>query len=584
MANDLIFHLVLANLTGAIAILAVLAFRGPARAQFGAGLAYALWLIVPAAMLASLFPARTVFIPAPVVTPYPMMALMQGLSAAPALPHPPVAGATLDMPQILLGVWLAGVAASLILLAIGQRRALARFGQITADARDPKLARAANHSVGPALIGVVRPRVVVPNDFEARFEADERAMILAHERTHLALGHASINGLTALLEAVNWFNPLVRVAARYARVDQELACDAAVVGRFPGARQIYAHALLKTQLAYTSLPLGCDWPVRSVSLLEKRIEMLAQQKPCRVRLLGGAAFIAALTAGAGVAAWSAEPADVRFAASPVRQAISPRPSLTSAVTPSSDDGADKTGRAPQTADQAPAEPKPEALAQGYGPAASQRDVPSSAAAGAPKDIDRYVGVYEITRFVAMIVSRQGDALVVQQQQQGPSPDKFVRGSDGVWTSAQSGRHFVFDLGPDGQVADLSFAEGPVPGKMKRMPDGEFEKRAVELAARVKAQVPDNRTEGVIRELIGGLRNGSVNYDHFGERMAINARATFPDMQSEYKSLGDLKTLAFKGVGSGGGDIYEATFTEGQREFRVLLDTQGRIDAMSIQPG
>jgi beta-lactamase regulating signal transducer with metallopeptidase domain len=267
VANDLIFHLVLTNLAGAAAILAVLALRGPARAQFGAGLAYALWLIVPAAMLASLFPARTVFVPAPVVTPDPMIALTQGSIATYATPHSIATASPLDIAQILIGLWLAGVAASLILLAIGQRRAIARFGRITVDSDDTSLARASNPSVGPALIGVVRPRVVIPKDFEARFGADERAMILAHERTHLARGHASINGLTALLKAFSWFNPLVHVAARYARVDQELACDAAVIGRFPGARQTYAQALLKTQLAYMPLPLGCDWPVRSVSLV-----------------------------------------------------------------------------------------------------------------------------------------------------------------------------------------------------------------------------------------------------------------------------------------------------------------------------
>jgi hypothetical protein len=201
----------------------------------------------------------------------------------------------------------------------------------------------------------------------------------------------------------------------------------------------------------------------------------------------------------------------------------------------------------------------------------------------PKDIDRYVGAYEITRFVAMMVSRQGDALVLQQQQGAP-PEQFLPGADGTWFSTQSGRQVTFDRGPDGQVIDLSFAEGPVPGKMKRLPDGAVETRAAELVARVKAQVPDNRTEGVIRELIDSVRDGRVNYDHFGERMAIAARAQFPDMLSDFKSLGDLKALAFKGVGPGGGDIYEATFANGKREFRVLLDPQGRIDAMGIQLG
>jgi hypothetical protein len=480
----------------------------------------------------------------------------------------------------MVAVWLAGVMASLILLVVGQRRAIARFGRITVDADDAGLARASNPSVGPALVGVVRPRVVVPSDFEARFDATERAMIVAHERTHLARGHASINGLTALLKAANWFNPLVHVAARYARVDQELACDAAVVGRFPGARQTYAQALLKTQLAFMPLPLGCDWPVRSASLLEKRIQMLAQQKPGRVRLLGGAVFIAALTAGAGLAAWSAEPADVRFTASPVHSPAIVRSAPPPAVAPSSDGGADKTGLAPQAADLASAEPKPQIVAAGYGPVAAAAT--AAAPAGAPKDIDRYVGGYEITRYAAMIVTRQGDGLLVTQQQ-GPPPELFLPGSDGVWVGTQSGRHFTFDLGPDGRVIDLNFGDGAVPGTMKRLPNGEAEKRAAELAAKIKAQVPDTRTEGVIRELIRSVLDGSINFDRFfGERMAILARVQFPDMQSDLKSLGDLKSLAFKGVGVQGGDIYEAAFANGQREFRVLVDAQGRIDAMGIQ--
>jgi hypothetical protein len=351
-----------------------------------------------------------------------------------------------------------------------------------------------------------------------------------------------------------------------------------VVGRFPGARQTYAQALLKTQLAFMPLPLGCDWPVRSASLLEKRIEMLAQRKPGRVRLLGGAVFIAALTAGAGLAAWAAQPANVRFAASPVHDSVSPRPSPTLAVTAPSGDRVNLADPAPQAADQTPAEPKLITLAQG--PA-----VPKAAAvapAAAPKDLDRYLGGYEITRYAAMIVTRQGDGLLVTQQQR-PPPELFLPGSDGVWVGTQSGRHFSFDLGPDGRVIALNFGDGAVPGTMKRLPNGEAEKRAAELAAKLKAQVPDTRTEGVIRELIRSVLDGSINFDRFfGERMAILARVQFPDMQSDFKSLGDLKSLAFKGVGIQGGDIYEAAFANGQREFRVLVDAQGRIDAMGIQ--
>ena len=48
----------------------------------------------------------------------------------------------------------------------------------------------------------------------------------------------------ALIRAINWFNPLVHLGAFYARVDQELACDAAVAERFPGEGRTYAEAMV----------------------------------------------------------------------------------------------------------------------------------------------------------------------------------------------------------------------------------------------------------------------------------------------------------------------------------------------------
>jgi len=318
VTNSLLSSLMDANLAAAVAILAVLAVRRRARALVGPSIAYALWLVVPAAMLAILAPPRIVAVAAPAsFASIPV-------SATPAFPASlaqltalavPVTSRAPDMSHVLLGLWLVGSAVSLALLVLGQRRALKPFGAITPDADDPRLAHAANAHVGPAVVGVFRPRLVVPADFETRFDAAERALILAHERTHLASGHAPINALTALVQALNWFNPLIHLAARCARVDQELACDAAVVSRYPAERRTYAQTLLKTQLADAPLPLGCAWPAKSPTLLAERIEMLAHNSPGRLRLAAGAAVVAILTVGAGVAAWSAEP--------PVRESVKP---------------------------------------------------------------------------------------------------------------------------------------------------------------------------------------------------------------------------------------------------------------------
>src|SRR4029077_12446784 len=154
----------------------------------------------------------------------------------------------------------------------------------------------------PALVGAIRPRIVLPADFEQRYDGRERELILAHERTHRARGDAQANALAALLRCVFWFNPLVYFAASRFRFDQELACDAAVISRFPEARRSYADAMLKTQLAVLGLPVGCHW--QSSHPLKERIAMLKKPLPGRTRAALGAGIAVALTISGTYSAWA----------------------------------------------------------------------------------------------------------------------------------------------------------------------------------------------------------------------------------------------------------------------------------------
>ena len=76
----------------------------------------------------------------------------------------------------------------------------------------------------------------------------------------------------AAFQCLAWFNPQVHLAVHVARLDQELACDAAVMRRRPRERVLYAKTLLKTQLAGAPLPLGCYWPARGRHPLEVRVQ------------------------------------------------------------------------------------------------------------------------------------------------------------------------------------------------------------------------------------------------------------------------------------------------------------------------
>lgn len=310
MAADFLLTLFAANLAASVAILVVFLLRGPIRRLAGARLAYWLWLTPVAASIAVMLPA----LPAGVAPAAPIRPMMEDAldtatswiaqPASAQLANAP-APAAIDSSLILLALWILGACACLALMLWRQRRGMAAFGTVSPGSDG--LWRATGDA-GPAVIGLFRPRLVTPADFEGRFTVRERDLVLAHERAHLAAGRTRINAGLALLSCINWFNPLAHLGARCARSDQELSCDAAVVARFPGERRIYAEALLKTQLAPASLPLGCTWPSRSSSLLKERVMMLARKSPRRSARIAGAVLVSAIAIGSAVVSWAQTPA------------------------------------------------------------------------------------------------------------------------------------------------------------------------------------------------------------------------------------------------------------------------------------
>ena len=129
-------------------------------------------------------------------------------------------------------------------------------------------------------------------------------------RTHARRGDVAVHALASVGLCLCWFNPLAYVALALLRVDQELACDAAVLARRVDARRCYADALLKTQLASESAwraPIGCRW--QSSHPLKERIAMLKKPPPGLMRRVAGPAFIAILTGAASYVAWAGQPTD-----------------------------------------------------------------------------------------------------------------------------------------------------------------------------------------------------------------------------------------------------------------------------------
>ena len=89
-----------------------------------------------------------------------------------------------------------------------------------------------------------RRHIVVPARLHARLPAADMALIIAHERAHLARRDPAWFLMLSLVEAVMWINPLIRRQGRACRLAAELACDAAVVTAAPHLRHSYGRALI----------------------------------------------------------------------------------------------------------------------------------------------------------------------------------------------------------------------------------------------------------------------------------------------------------------------------------------------------
>jgi bla regulator protein blaR1 len=298
MSDTVLTLIIRGELALSVGILLVLALRRPVRRAFGPLAAYGLWLVAPLCVIAGLLPA-----PVPTGVAAPVVSL----AADAAWQARPVTREAYRVSEVLTALWAVGAIGAAALFTLRQARFVRSLGRLIASPADPALLLGQHTGAGPLLLGAIRPRIVAPADFEARFQGPARDLVLAHERVHLARGDAGVNALLVAVRCLAWFNPLVHIAARSLRIDQEIACDAAVVERHPDTARLYAETLLGTWLTPLSAPFGCHWPAVGEHPLKERLMVLKNASTPPARKLLGALLIGTLGLAAAGAVWAANP-------------------------------------------------------------------------------------------------------------------------------------------------------------------------------------------------------------------------------------------------------------------------------------
>lgn len=148
-------------------------------------------------------------------------------------------------PWIML-VYLCGVAFFALRLAVGVTigRRLRRAGEEVNDARFlSTIDRACSavrlrsrpsilwckRAVVPAVVGIIRPVVLLPMACRNGLTAEQLEQILIHELNHIRRFDHIVNLLQTTLEAILFFHPVVWLVSRRVRLEREFCCDAAVL-------------------------------------------------------------------------------------------------------------------------------------------------------------------------------------------------------------------------------------------------------------------------------------------------------------------------------------------------------------------
>ena len=319
--------------TLAVSLLAllVLALRKPFARRFGAKAAYALWLLPlvrfampplpanwslsgwlgfasnaapdPVAMqtITRTAPDTALFVPEMLAAPPPVVEMTIAAPNSASL-----MGAVLaQMPIILVSLWVTGTVLWLGRSIYQQRQ----FLQLIRDDSEPasaamqsamlQMARqlglksppAIRQSLlcsGPLVTGLVNPVILLPMWFEDDYTADEQRDAIVHELTHIRRRDLWAFQIARLVAATQWFNPLVYMALKAFRTDQESACDADVLNQDQISPAAYGRTLVKA----ARLARPSDRKIAAASLtlahpIKERLIMMQHPIPTlRSRLLG----------------------------------------------------------------------------------------------------------------------------------------------------------------------------------------------------------------------------------------------------------------------------------------------------------
>jgi CubicO group peptidase (beta-lactamase class C family) len=103
-----------------------------------------------------------------------------------------------------------------------------------------------------------------------------------------------------------------------------------------------------------------------------------------------------------------------------------------------------------------------------------------------------------------------------------------------------------------------------------------------LTRRVREIRPHPESEAALRRMIEELRAGRPNYDLMTTTLSETTRQQMTQLQATVRQSGAVQTVSLTSVASNGTDIYSVQLDKGSWECRILIGSDGKMEAFGIR--
>jgi bla regulator protein blaR1 len=371
--------------------------------------------------------------------------------------------------------------------------------------------------VGPAVVGLIRPCIVVPS-WLTTAPLSQQAAVMAHERSHCDARDPQLLAVALwVLVAMPWNLPLWWITRRLRRAI-EIDCDARVLRDGHDAR-LYGETLLTVggrQSGFIPVVAAMSEPR---SFLEQRIRIMLTKPVSAWRL--SAVFLATLSVGLVAVASQIDP---------------PR------------DAAGPTGDAPlfEISEQV---------------------------------LDRYTGHYRYADNAIVTVIRDGRQLIARFPSRPADP--IDPQSATLFSFRNVDARLSFEVDQQGRTVAATLHQNGAETRMQRVSATHAGEVASALAERVQKQIASPGSDAALRRLIDGIASGKPDYDAMNQQLAAALRQDAGRLRTGLAALGKIRSIELLRVEAGGLDVYAVHHEHGTSQWSIGLDSSGTIVGVMI---